>query len=186
MGDKAPQLRMIRPHLLHLPQLELPEPYHLTHWQLGWEEHWTRIIASSFGATREQYAFDRVMRIDTAFAPERILFLCHEDEPVATASAWYNPSYRREVGILHYVGVLPEHQGKRLGYAICLAALHRMVQERRVRASLLTDDFRLAAIKTYLRLGFVPEVAGDASFAQRWQALFKHIGQPELAKRFLR
>jgi len=174
---------MVRPSLGRLPALEVPEGHALSNWQPGWGEHWSRIIARSFAGPPEQYDFDRLMRSDRAFSPSRVLFLVAGGEPVATASAWHHPQGRADTGIIHYVGVLPSHQGHRLGYWICLAALHRMVTERRRRATLLTDDFRLPAIHTYLKLGFDPELS-DPSYAMRWRAIFAALQRPELATRY--
>lgn len=182
-APSVPQLRMIRPTLARLPVVAVPAGYTLRTWQPGWGEHWTRIIAASFAGPPERYAFDQLMRADRAFAPQRILFLLHGNEPVATASAWHHPQGRADTGIIHYVGVLPSHQGHRLGYWVCLAALHHMVKEHRRRATLLTDDFRLPAIRTYLKLGFDPDL-GEATYPARWRAIFASLDRPDLAARY--
>jgi mycothiol synthase len=45
------------------------------------------------------------------------------------------------------------------------------------QAVLETDDFRLPAVRTYLRLGFVPEprVAGDQT---RWSKVLRKLTRP--------
>ncbi|NLC55450.1 MAG: GNAT family N-acetyltransferase, partial [Armatimonadetes bacterium] len=73
-----------------------------------------------------------------------------------------------------WVGVMPEHQGHRLAFHLCLACL-RFLRDRGVRECfLLTDDFRVPAIKTYLRLGFEPEVTHE-SHPARWQKILAEL-----------
>lgn len=183
MADQ-PQLRMNRPDLKELPEVELPAGFHLETLQPGWGEAWTKIISESFRESPETYAFDKQMASDPAFAPERIFFVVAADgSPVATASAWHKPE-EPEIGIVHYVGALQAWQGNRLGYWVSLQTMHQMVEEERQRVTLLTDDFRLAAIKTYLRLGFEPDLSHE-SYPERWQAIFTTLNLPELSERFL-
>jgi mycothiol synthase len=73
------------------------------------------------------------------------------------------------------VAVRPGHQGKRLGYWVGLAAMHQMAREGARRAILRTDDFRIPAIKTYLRLGFEPLLT-HKNQRQRWLAVLDEIG----------
>jgi len=178
----APQLSMLKPDLDGLPAPLLPQGYRLSTYRPGWGAHWCRIMADSFGQDPEKYEFDRMMRSDPAFRPERVFFVVFGDTPVATASAWYLPDLMPDAGTLHYLGVVRAHQGKRLGYWVSLAALRRMAEEGRSRARLLTDDSRLPAIKTYLNLGFEPLPVHE-SHRRRWAAVFDELGLPELKDR---
>jgi len=175
-----PQLWMVRPDLDGLPPLDLPEGCELATYGPGSDDDWGRIITASFG---QEHFFEKTMASDAEFRPERVFFVMHGGEAVATASAWYDPSIMADAGTLHYVGALPGHQGKKLGYWVSLAALHRMVEEGRSRARLQTDDWRLAAIKTYLNLGFGPFLIHENQRA-RWASVFEKLGLPELAERF--
>ena len=58
-----------------------------------------------------------------------------------------------------------------------------MVAEGRTHVKLQTDDFRLAAVRQYLRLDFVPLLV-DENQRQRWRDVFQALGQPALAERF--
>ena len=87
-------------------------------------------------------------------------------ELLATASARIAPEFPRS-GYLHWVAVAPEARGQRLGFDISLAALHDFAKRGCADAVLETDDHRLAAIKTYQNLGFVPEPRHD-SHPERW------------------
>jgi mycothiol synthase len=72
------------------------------------------------------------------------------------------------------VGVKKEFQGKKLGYYVSLKALLDM-KERGYKACVLqTDDFREAAIKTYLRLGFDPYITHE-NHPERWVRIRKNL-----------
>ena len=75
---------------------------------------------------------------------------------VASACAWLPAPEERETGTLHMVCVLPEHRGRGLSYPLCLAVLHRFRERGFRRVRLNTHDWRLGAVKVYLRLGFQP------------------------------
>lgn len=181
--SQSPQLWMVRPDLANLPTVELPEGYRIRSYQPGDAAHWTRLLAESFSNKPESHPFDNVMRKDPAFRPERMLFACRGEEPVGTTSAWYNPATMPDAGVVHWVGVVPAHTGKRLGYWLVLTALHRMAAEGRKRSYLMTDDFRLPAIKTYLNCGFTPLLVHENQ-RERWRKVFADLGLPELCERF--
>jgi len=174
---------MFRPDLDALPEVRLPEGYSIRHYRPGDHEHWSRILAASFGRKPEDFAFDKMMRRDPAFRPDRILFVCCGDEPVGTTSAWHVPTVVPEAGVIHWVGVLPGHTGKRLGYWLVLAALRKMGSEGRTCAWLTTDDFRLPAIKSYIKCGFHPQLV-DENQRERWRKVFADLGMGELCERF--
>jgi len=179
----SPQLKMIRPDLEDLPEVTLPDGYCIRSYQPGDYEHWARICAAAFERTPEDFPFDRMMRKDVPFRPDRIFFACCGKEPVGTTAAWYTPAADPEAGVIHWVAVSPGHAGKKLGYWLVLTALHRMAAEGRKRACLLTDDCRLPAIKTYLNSGFQPLLV-DENQRERWRSVFRELGVPELAERF--
>jgi mycothiol synthase len=179
-----PQLVMARPDLDGLPEVDVPDGYRLSTYQPGDGKFWGWIISESFGHDDlEHYQFDKTMRPDPAFRPERVFVILHDDEAVATASAWCAPDGPPGAGVLHYVGARNAHRGRKLGYQVSLAALHRMRDEGRTTARLLTDDFRLPAIKTYLKLGFEPLLV-DENQRCRWADVFDALGMPELKEKF--
>jgi mycothiol synthase len=176
-----PQLVMRRGHLRDLPKIELPAGYSIRSFKDGDERFWDRIIQVTFETP--SYDFNKVMKADPAFRPERVLFVTCGDEPVATASAWQVDRFGPVIGYLHMVGVSPEHQGKQLGYWVSLAVLHHFVAVGRMEAVLQTDDFRLAAIKTYLRMGFEPVLIHENQ-RERWRKNLCGLGRGELVTKF--
>lgn len=180
-----PQFCMRLDSLSNLPPLSLPDGYSIRHYREGDGAHWDRIIGESFLVPEDQRQrrFEQIMAGDAAFLPERVFFVMHGDEPVGTASAWQVRDCPPHIGYLHYVGVLPSEAGKGLGLQVSLAALHKMAAEGRTAAVLRTDDYRIPAVKTYLRLGFRPVLVHENQRA-RWLAAFEKMGRPELIERF--
>lgn len=179
----APQLVMRRPHVRELPPIALPPDCTIRCYESAADEAaWDRIIGDSFGMAAEGM-FARSMRPDPAFQPERVFFVCRGVEPVATASAWFVERYGPTVGYLHYVGVMRAHAGHGLGLAASVAALRRLAAEGCTSAVLQTDDFRLPAIKQYLRLGFEPMLV-DENQRTRWPDVFSWLDRDDLTDRF--
>ena len=181
--QSAPQLHMVRNSLAGLPEVDIPADYEIRTYIPGDAENWERIITISFDREDDPIRFEEVMESDPAFSSERIFFVICNSEAVATASAYYRDAQFPDKGMLHYVGVLPGHTGKKLGYWVSLVALHRMTAEGRQGAWLSTDDFRLPAIKTYLNLGFQPFLV-DENQSQRWKRVFSELGCFELTGTF--
>lgn len=166
------QLLMFRPTLHDLPPLELPPDAAIRHMRIDEAAVWERIMGAAF--PEMTMSFDEKMRKDPACTPERVLFLEHKGKPVATASAWKREEFGPDCGYLHWVGALPSCAGSGFGYAVSLAALMRMRDEGCVSAVLHTNDPRLPAIKTYLRLGF--HVCVDhPTLPARWSAILKKL-----------
>jgi mycothiol synthase len=176
-----PQLVMRRVHLFDLPTVELPPGYSIRSFREGDEAAWERIIRVTF--ENPTYEFNQVMKSDPAYRPERVLFVVHGDEPVATASAWQVDRFGPVIGYLHMVGVSPEHQGKHLGYWVSIAVLHQFVEAGRMEAVLQTDDFRLPAIKTYVRMGFEPLLVHENQ-RERWRKNLGDLKRDDLVTQF--
>jgi len=178
----SPQLAMLLEGLSDLPPVRLPDGYTIRTYLPGDASAWDVIISQSFRMECEG-RFERDMRTDSPFRPERVFFICRGEEPVATAAAWHRPQYGAEIGYLHMVGVLPSEAGMGLGLQVSLACLHRMKEEGRTACILHTDDYRIPAIKTYLKLGFRPLLIHEDQ-RQRWRDVLTKIGRPELAAEF--
>lgn len=180
-GESLPQLMMCRRHLQDLPALNLTHGYRIRCFQEGDGPAWDQIMCDSFGWTASsQSHFERQMRSDPRFRPQRVLLVCREDRPVGTASAWPESEYGGpESGVLHYVAVMQREVGRGLGYQVSLAAIYQMVREHRQRALLRTDDVRVPAIQLYLKLGFGPFIVHE-SHRQRWREVFDRIERPQL------
>jgi mycothiol synthase len=174
-----PQLCMERTGLDDLPDISLPDGYVLRSSQPGDGGHWARIINESFGGLDwDTSNFERGMVQHPAYRPDRILFVCAPDRsPCATASAYRQERFGPDVGYLHFVGVCPGHAGKKIGFSASLAVLRKFREEGVDCAVLDTDDFRLPAIKTYLRLGFRPLIVHENQ-PGRWDRVYSQLDIP--------
>jgi mycothiol synthase len=95
---------------------------------------------------------------------------------VAAAMAQHQPSACHPCGgELGWVAGDPDHKGKRLGRAVCAAATKRLLEIGYRNIYLLTDDFRLPAIKVYLELGYVPFLSAP-DVEGRWRNVFARLG----------
>ncbi|HEX8551533.1 MAG TPA: GNAT family N-acetyltransferase [Abditibacteriaceae bacterium] len=93
---------------------------------------------------------------------------------VATAQARHAPGdLHPEGGEVGWVAAHPDHSGKQLGRSVVAAATLRLQQAGYTRIFLLTDDFRLPAIKTYVALGFEPFLF-EGGMKVRWENLSKN------------
>ena len=170
---------MIRPSLANLPPVVLPEGYILRHFCPGDEASWNILMDAAFQRKPGETDFSNTMASDPVYLPERVRVIVDSGgKLVATASAWVERTLGMQRGNLHWVGTHPEHQGKQLGSTVSIAAMQYSRDEGRTSMALLTDDFRTAAIKTYLRLGFQP-CCTHRSHNGRWEWLLESLSWPE-------
>ena len=164
------QLQMLRSGLERLPDPLVPAGYALRTWLPGDEQAWANIMNSGIGADWTAAKVAELFSTRPQFSPHAVFFTTQAGQPVGTAAAWRLPETETRQGYVHMVCVLPQHRGKGLGYLVTLATLHWFKQHHFESVLLETDDWRLAAIRTYLQLGFTPRYdAGDAEMAERWQ-----------------
>lgn len=116
-------------------------------------------------------------RLTQAPDVDAVYVIAHDGQVVATASSRHDHDRFPGSGYVHWVGALPGHAGKRLGSAL----MDRLLVDFRERgyrdAVLETDDFRLPAIRTYLRHGYVPiteDVKGENHLA-RWSMVLPQV-----------
>ena len=167
----SPQLQMRRAHLLDLPPIQLPEGYELRAYEPQDAESAAETLTLAFGDTwTVQKVLDELVENDFV---KTMFVVTSAGRVVATASA-ANPKELPATGYVHYVATHPDHTGKRLGYWISLATLHEFKKLGYQDAILTTDDFRLPAIRTYLRLGFSPENT-DPSHTSRWAEVLRQL-----------
>ena len=173
-----PQLEMVRPNLENLPEISIPEGYDLRTYLPGDEAAWCRIMEGNVGRNWTDEKWKEQIVQDARFDPGNLFFTTHEGEPVASGCAWRRQD-DSEVGELHLIAALESHRGKGLGNLINAAILHRLKTLEFQSAHLLTDDFRLTAIKSYLKVGFVPEHT-HGNHKKRWKDVLEQLGVTDL------
>lgn len=97
---------------------------------------------------------------------------------VATTMATHKPTPLHPFGgELGWVAGDPAHKGRGLGVSTCAAVVDLFLKRGYDRIYLLTDDFRLPAIKCYLKLGFVPFLH-EEDVQVPWQTVCESLNWP--------
>ena len=107
---------------------------------------------------------------------EDIIYVYAPDgQMVATICA---VKHGEDQGYIHMVAAHPDSRGKGIGHAMLAYALEKLEARGCTYSILTTDDFRLAAIKTYLDAGFRPVLWEDSESDQRarWDAVIAALG----------
>ena len=168
-------LTMRRPDLDDLPRIPiLPEGYILRAYQEGDAPSLAATLCSAFDTA--DWTLEKVYRELIHHPNVKATFVIAFDRGVvATASALLSPEDPHGPAILHWVGVDKGHRGKALGYIVSLQVLHYFKGAGYKSVILHTDDSRIAAIKTYLKLGFVPEHTNQ-EYIEYWKELLTQLG----------
>ena len=181
MSQNQPQqqLRMVWPaHLLDSPPVEKLIPgYTLQVHQPGDEAGFYRVMElAGFHGWDDETLRPWLQRI----LPDGWFTLVEEasGEIVATAMATHNPIPLHPFGgELGWVAGHPQHSGRGLGMAVCAAVVRRLLRAGYRNIYLRTDDWRLPAIRIYLKLGFAPFLFAPDMEA-RWRAVCQQIDWP--------
>jgi mycothiol synthase len=183
---------MLRPHLDGLPALEpalaaLPAGYRFRTYRPGDEAGWAALMNTgqmgewTAERTREQLTGCPWPQFD----PDGLFLVTHqptrqpepppEPQIAGSACAWLIDPAERVTGTLHMVCVLPGHRGAGLSFPLCLAVLHRFRDRGFRSVRLSTHEWRLGAIKIYLRLGFRP-LYRHPMHPRQWPAVAEALG----------
>ena len=171
----SPQLEMQRDTLQDLPEITVPEGYGLRTYRSGDEAGWCAIMEGNVGRDWTPELCREKLVNDPRFHPESLYFATVDSRLVGSACAWSRDLTERIVGEVHMVAVLEDQRGKGLGHLVNAAVLHRLKDLGYRQAHLLTDDWRIPAIKSYLTAGFRPLHTHDGH-AKRWSDVFARLG----------
>ncbi|HWD40786.1 MAG TPA: GNAT family N-acetyltransferase [Fimbriimonas sp.] len=167
-----PQLRMVH-RLASVPApRDLPDGYSLRRAADSDTPALARLLSTAFD---EEWSEARVREVLLDNPEVPLTFVVdREGEPVAVASYQLKPAEFPESGYVHYVGVAPEHGGRSLGYIVSYQVVLEAIARGNKDVMLTTDDFRLPAIRTYLNLGFEPDIWHE-SHGDRWKAIYDKL-----------
>jgi GNAT superfamily N-acetyltransferase len=174
---------MIKNDLSEIPQFSMPAGFIVKTYRSGDEKDWAR-IEQSVGEFKNRS--EALKHFKTEFGPfisdfrERCFFIETEGgEKIGTATAWYNENFLgRPCGRLHWVAIVPEYQGKKLGKPLVQIAMEKMKKFHDC-AYLTTQTSSQRAVRIYLDFGFVPYIENTESL-RGWQILASRLKHPEL------
>lgn len=174
------QLLMRRPSLDGEPVMpNLPEGYEIRLATPADDAALAEILTAAFPELDAWTPSIVSERLTAAPDVDAVYVVTHEGKPVATVASRHDHDRFPGTGYVHWVGALPGHAGKGLG-SVLMDQMLVDFRERGYRDAVLeTDDFRLPAIRVYLRHGYVPiteDVKGENHLA-RWSAIFEVLGR---------
>ena len=105
--------------------------------------------------------------------PEKdVFFLDYQGEHVGTVTAFVRDD---GVGDVHMVGIRTDFRGKGLGKYLNQKAIETLAARNVPYALLTTDEWRKAAVKSYLSAGFLP-VEYAHGMRERWEVVLEEYG----------
>ncbi len=173
------QLQMVWPkeRLDSPPVPELPAGYELRPYR---DRDADQYIALMTKAGFKGWSRGSVKDLQRRVLPDGFFLVAYKrtGKIVATAVAVHSPSELHPYGgELGWVAADPRHKGKGLGMAVSAAATARLVSAGYRNVYLLTDDWRLPALKSYLKLGYEPLLFRD-DMAERWRSICRKLNWP--------
>ncbi|MGW9019688.1 GNAT family N-acetyltransferase [Priestia megaterium] len=174
-------LKMVKKDLLNIPQYSLPTGFRLRLFEKGDEHNWCRIEASVDEFKNEKAALEHFNKEFGPYIDEismRCVFIENENkEVIATATAWYGDlnSVGETLGRIHWVGVAPEYQGKKLSKPLLSTAMNILARHHS-KAYLTSQTTSYKAINMYLNFGFEPLIT-DRSCHEAWVLLERTLNR---------
>ena len=142
---------------------------------------WLLACESLNGSIKPRETFYKDMIGDPDCGAERIFYIVRRSDDFigGTATAKINP----ETPSLHMVGAANCCKGQGLSLSVCAAATNAMIDAGIRSIRLLTNDFRIPALKTYLKLGYMPWYYLE-DMRDRWNVVFDELGEKYDRKKF--
>jgi ribosomal protein S18 acetylase RimI-like enzyme len=164
-------LTMIRDHLENIPQYAFPPEYSIRWYRDGDESLW--LAVQQAGEEHLKIGRDVLMTWYGAHLtalPRRMFFIMNQgQEPVGTATAWFDQYRGVPFGRVHWVALVPEVRGRGLSRPMMTVVCNRFRELGHTNAYLTTNPDRIAAIRLYQAFGFRAEFAApeDAAIWKR-------------------
>ena len=170
----GPQLLMHYPGRNSPVQIDIPKSYQVRSYRDGDISGWVSLLSANgelgpWDEGRAREAFEAVAAGMQFF----VLFEGHQI--VACSSVNDKVIEGEQVWEIGWIATHPQHQRKGLGSHATTVAVQAALTLAPRDIVLRTDDYRLPAIRTYLKLGFVP-TCGHPTYGDRWNKVFVQLG----------
>lgn len=118
--------------------------------------------------------------LDIDLVPEKDIFFIENDKNQIVATIT-TITHANGTGYLHMVKMLMSERGKGIGQAMSDFSIEEFRKRGINEVYLTTDDFRIPAIKTYLKSGYLPIIYTDpeSDMLARWDKIFNDINYPK-------
>ena len=164
----------------HQPARELVLPQNVTVVRLpeleGGVDAWLDIVQYDLTGTRRDHAYYVSCMVEHPnYKESDCFFLLEDGKPVATITVICDDA--KKEGYIHMVGSDPDYRGKGYGTLLNVIAERELKERGMETAYLTTDDWRIPAIKSYLRAGFYPDLDKESDYKERWVKIYEKIGR---------
>ena len=130
-------------------------------------EHWLDIVQYGLSGKREDAAYYRSTMLEhPGYRESDCLFVLVNGVPAGTVTVIDEGGK----GYIHMVACRKDYRGRGVGTLMNRLAVGELKRRGLKTATLTTDDWRVPAIRGYLRSGFVPD-ENTEDFRERWAAV---------------
>ncbi len=134
---------------------------------------WLDVVQYGLSEKKEDENYYRCVMVGHENYDASYCFLLTENGfPVATSTLIFYPGKKH--GYVHMVACRDEYRGRGIGTFLARFVVYLMKKEGMETADLETDDWRIPAIKTYLRAGFIPNIMSEDMNA-RWKKIYNAL-----------
>jgi GNAT superfamily N-acetyltransferase len=116
--------------------------------------------------------YKKAMLDEPFYSEDKCFFIVEKGIAVATLTVICD--YEKKEGYVHMVACVESARGKGYGTLLNKIAEYTLKKEGMETAYLTTDDWRIPAIKSYLRIGFKPDLSTE-DFKERWNKIYEKL-----------
>lgn len=177
-----PSIIMLRRNMEEIPKLQLPTGFYFKPMYLEdvsiWTDIWRELESSDI---IKDELFQKEFGTNWDIIKERcFLIFDKEGRSGGTISAWFDNSFKEDGawGRIHWVALRKAYQGQGLAKPMLSMAMN-IIAKNYSKCYLVTQYYRIPAIKLYFSFGFVPYInTKKARIA--WNIVAKEIKHPLL------
>ena len=159
-----------------IPEWTPPPGYSIRPYRPGDEPQWAKVMQlSGFEDWNEERLAEAIQEPERLEGTRFVVF--DEQDLIVAATMASRHQDDPPVGGIDWVSGHPDHKGRQLGYGVCAAVVKYLVDRGYTKITLTTDDWRLPAIKTYLKLGWQADMCRE-DMPDRWRKVCEELDWP--------
>jgi GNAT superfamily N-acetyltransferase len=179
-GEPDISLCMERDDLADLPEVVVPDGFHLSSYRSGYEAAWLEIHIDADRRNRfDEETFRRQFGNDRRLLTARQIYLVTDSgEIIGTSTAWFSG----DLGRVHWVAIRGTYQGLGLAKPLLAETCRRLAEFAHPRAYLTTSSSRIAALGLYLSFAFRPAPRSDSE-ESAWSTILERVTRDRATSR---